>query len=58
LSDGVFKTHIDTETMTLEAVAAEIGLQAGLMLLPDHAGYVRRHLDRLKTQLAHIRWFR
>lgn len=57
LADDVFRPHLDTTSMPIEAVAEAIAAQAGIALLPDRAGKLGRKIARLKTQLKHVRFF-
>ncbi|CAH0122272.1 MULTISPECIES: AAA family ATPase [unclassified Paenibacillus] len=56
LSDDVFKHHLDTDRMSIEQVAETIASMANVGLRPDRKGKLGRRLERLKTQLKHIRF--
>jgi broad-specificity NMP kinase len=57
LAQEVFKTHIDTEQLTIEEAAEEIARLAGVALPPDQSGKLQRKISRRITQLRHIHWF-
>ncbi|RIX53704.1 tunicamycin resistance protein [Paenibacillus nanensis] len=57
LLSPVFKHHILTDTLTISETAERIAAMAGLELIPDNRGKVRKAVDRIRTQVKHIRWF-
>lgn len=56
LSDDVFRHHLNTDNMSIEQVAETIASMANIGLRPDRKGKLGRKLERLKTQLKHIRF--
>lgn len=57
LSQDVFQEKINTDHMTIEAVAETIAAKAGVSLQPDNRKNWKRKIDRWIVQLKHIRWF-
>jgi hypothetical protein len=57
LSNEIFKHHIDTENMSIEEVAEKIALMSNITLITDNSGKLRKRLNRILTQLRHIRVF-
>ncbi|WP_256760527.1 AAA family ATPase [Cohnella sp. WQ 127256] len=57
LSNDVFQQRIATENMSIEAVAETIASILNISLLPDHRGWLKKRVDRIKTQVKHIRFF-
>lgn len=57
LSNDVFQQRIVTENMSIEAVAETIASLLNISLLPDHRGWLKKRVDRIKTQVKHIRFF-
>nr|WP_144926513.1 hypothetical protein [Paenibacillus bovis] len=55
LSDDVFEKKIHTDDMTIEQVAETIAEMSGITLLPDNRSTLRKKIDRIKTQLQHLR---
>lgn len=55
LSNEAFQSHIHTDNMSIEEVAEKIALMSDIKLLPDCTGKFKRRINRLKTQLKHIR---
>jgi broad-specificity NMP kinase len=55
LSNKNFEYHIDTENMTIEAVAERIASIAEITLLPQSRGRLKKIYNRVKTQLQHVR---
>lgn len=51
----ITRERVDTEGLDIGQVAEKIGALCGLTLARDGRGPVRRRLDRLATQLGHIR---
>lgn len=51
----ITRERVDTEGLDIGQVAEKIGTLCGLTLARDGRGPVRRRLDRLATQLGHIR---
>jgi len=47
--------RIETDRLTVEQIAAQIGEVSGLALLPDKRNWFVRKTARLKTAIAHIR---
>jgi hypothetical protein len=58
LAGEEFRQHLDTEHMSIEAVAEAIAASAGLELLPNDRSKWGRKWERLMTQVRHIRFFR
>ncbi|MEX3619483.1 AAA family ATPase [Paenibacillus glucanolyticus] len=56
-SSEVFRHHIDTDHLTIDAVVETIGALARVDLLPDHRSPAKKTIDRIRTKLAHIRFF-
>lgn len=56
LANPIFQHHLDTDQMTTEDVVAHIASILNISLLPDRRGSFRKKLDRIKTQLKHIRF--
>ncbi|MFD2131526.1 AAA family ATPase [Pseudogracilibacillus auburnensis] len=56
LSNNIFQHRIDTENMTIERVAETIASMSDIHLLPDNRNKLWKRLDRIKTQLKHIRF--
>lgn len=56
LSNELFQYRIDTDDMTIERVAEAIAVKSNIELLPDNRNKLRKRLDRMKTQLKHIRF--
>lgn len=57
LSNDVFKHHLDTEHSSVEMVAETIAAMSNISLLPDTRGKIAKKVDRIITQLKHIRLF-
>lgn len=57
LSTEKFEQQIETDHLTIDQVVERIAELAGLMLTPDHRSPIRKRVDRIRTQLKHIRWF-
>lgn len=57
LSKDVFRHHIQTDHMTIEAVAEKIAARSGITLLPDPSGKMMKKIKRAITQWKHIRFF-
>lgn len=57
LSNELFQYHIDTESISIEEVAEKIAFMSNINLSPDNTGKVRKKLNRMITQLKHIRLF-
>lgn len=55
LSQEMFQTHLYTDQLTPEDIINQIAEACGIGLQPDHRGRFRRKLDRLITQIKHIR---
>ncbi|MFC5701633.1 AAA family ATPase [Cohnella faecalis] len=55
--DEAFRHHLQTDLMSIEAVAETIASMCDLPLLPDRRGAIRKRIDRVKTQIKHIRFF-
>lgn len=56
LSNNIFQHRINTENMTIERVAETIASMSDIHLLPDNRNKLWKRLDRIKTQLKHIRF--
>ena len=48
--------RIETDHMTVEQTVEAVARESGLRLLPDGRSRTAQKVDRLKTQLRHIRW--
>lgn len=57
LSNEVFQSHINTENMSIDDVVEKIALMSGIKLQPDDTGKFGKKINRIKTQLKHIRLF-
>lgn len=57
LSNEVFQSHINTENMSIDDVVERIALMSGIKLKPDDMGKFEKKINRIKTQLKHIRFF-
>ena len=57
LSNEVFQERIDTDNMPIEDVAEKIALMSNISLLSDNSGKLKKKLNRIITQLRHIRAF-
>lgn len=55
LSNDIFYERLDTENKTVEDVADIIALKSGIELSPDNRSSFKKKLDKLKTQIKHIR---
>lgn len=55
LSQDMFQTHINTDNLTPEEIMDRIAGEINIELLPDHRGILKKKLDRLITQIKHIR---
>jgi hypothetical protein len=55
LANEVFREHLDTDRLSKDQVVERIAEMAGLELLPDRRGAVRKALGRAATQIRHIR---
>jgi hypothetical protein len=55
LSSEVFREHLDTDRLSTTEVVERIAELAGLKLLPDRRGAIRKALGRAATQIRHIR---
>ena len=56
LSQDMFKKHIHTDTLTPEGIINRIASECNIDLRPDNRGIVKKKIDRLITQLKHIRF--
>ncbi|MGP4040956.1 AAA family ATPase [Gracilibacillus sp. D59] len=56
LSNDIFQHRIDTDNMLIESVAESIASTSNIDLLPDNRNKFRQRLDRIKTQIKHIRF--
>ncbi len=57
LSNEIFQQHIDTDNMSIEAVAEKIALMSNITLLIDDSSKLKKFCNRIITQLKHIRLF-
>lgn len=57
LSSEIFQYHIDTENMSIEDVAEKVALMSNISLVPDNSGRLKKRLNRIITQLKHVRIF-
>ncbi|WP_409341555.1 AAA family ATPase [Paenibacillus sp. MBLB4367] len=57
LSGDIFQRHLDTENMTVTEAAETIAAMSHIQLLPARKNKLLHKLDRLKTQLKHLRFF-
>ncbi len=55
LADEVFREHLDTDRMSKDEVVERIAELAGLQLIADRRGAVRKALGRAATQIRHVR---
>ncbi len=55
LANEVFREHLDTDRLSKDQVVERIAEMAGLELLPDRRGAIRKALGRAATQIRHIR---
>jgi hypothetical protein len=55
LANEVFREHLDTDRLSKDQVVERIAEMAGLELLPDRGGAIRKALGRAATQIRHIR---
>lgn len=55
LTSPVFREHLDTDRLSTDQVVEQIAEMAGLELLPDRRGAVRKAIGRAATQLRHFR---
>lgn len=58
LADKRFQVHMDTDRMTIEDNVAFIAERVGLRLNRYRRSAIGRKVDRIKTQLKHIRFFK
>ncbi|WP_018932428.1 hypothetical protein [Gracilibacillus lacisalsi] len=56
LANDIFQHKIDTDHMSIERVAETIASQSNIELLPNNRNKLKKKLDRIKTQLKHIRF--
>jgi hypothetical protein len=56
LSHDRFKTHLPTDDLTPDQILNRIAGECGIELQPDRRGTVRKRIDRLVTQIRHIRF--
>jgi hypothetical protein len=56
LSNEAFQSHINTENMSIDDVVEKIALMSEIKLEPDDVGKFRKRINRIKTQLKHIRF--
>ncbi|MBB6734587.1 AAA family ATPase [Cohnella zeiphila] len=57
LADEAFRDHLQTDDLTIPAVAETIAARLGLDLQPDRRSGLARFKDRILTQIRHIRFF-
>lgn len=57
LSADVFREHVQTDDLTVDAVTERIASMANIHLQPDTRGKIRKATDRLVTQIRQIRFF-
>ncbi|RAV21892.1 AAA family ATPase [Paenibacillus contaminans] len=57
LSDDVFRRHLDTENMSVADVAETIAGLSNIGLGPPTKGKLLQKIERIKTQIKHIRFF-
>lgn len=57
LSNEVFQSHINTENMSIDDVVEKIAFISNIKLLPNDMGRFEKKINRIKTQLKHIRLF-
>lgn len=57
LSNDAFQSHINTENMSIDDVVERIALMSGIKLQSDDMGKFGKKINRIKTQLKHIRFF-
>lgn len=56
LSSEMFQHQIHTDSLSISDVAERIAAMSGLELLPDNRGKMKKSIDRIRTQIKHIRW--
>ncbi|MCC3373116.1 AAA family ATPase [Cohnella sp. REN36] len=56
LADETFRVHLDTDRTTIADNVERIAAGADLVLAPDNRGPFRAAVDRLATQIKHIRF--
>ncbi len=56
LKNEAFRHHLDTEGLSVAGAAEAIAELAGIRLVPDNRGPLRKWTDRVRTQIGHIRW--
>jgi len=57
LSNEDFQSHINTENMTIDDVVEKIAFMSNINLLPDNMGRLEKRVNRIITQIKHIRLF-
>ncbi|QGH33317.1 AAA family ATPase [Gracilibacillus salitolerans] len=57
LANDIFQYRIDTDHMPIDSVVETIASKLNIELLPDNRNKFRKKLDRVKSQLKHIRFF-
>ncbi|MGN8646797.1 AAA family ATPase [Gracilibacillus sp. HCP3S3_G5_1] len=58
LANDIFQHRIDTDHMSIESVVEIIASKSNIELLPDNRNKCKKKLDRIKTQLKHIRFIK
>ncbi|MGE7920633.1 AAA family ATPase [Viridibacillus sp. NPDC093762] len=56
LSNDIFKHRIETDKLTTESVVETIASMLDIHLLDDNRNKFKKRLDRIKTQIKHIRF--
>ncbi|WP_068620276.1 AAA family ATPase [Paenibacillus tuaregi] len=57
LADETFACHLNTDNLTIAEAAERIAAHLHIELEPDSRGGLKKTMDRITTQLKHIRWF-
>ena len=57
LSSDVFQSHINTENMSIDDVVEKVAFMSDINLLPADKGRLKKKINRIKTQIKHIRLF-
>lgn len=57
LSHEVFGHHLDTDSMSIDAVVEHIASMSAIDLLTDHRTHARKRFDRIVTQIKQFRLF-
>ncbi len=55
LADEAFGEKIETDYLSIDGVVEIIAAKANLVLKEDNRSHLKRRIDRIKTQIKHIR---